>query len=138
MTAKAGGGSLVPAPTLLVNAGKRDVYRGMSDYRALLDRVEGLCALLAGEERVNAERVVAACRELDGRERLDGKLVSTTWDNELKRELARLAELLGRRTAQALPAATLGRAALADLAGDTVSVRALRADCDAKLRMLGH
>lgn len=110
----------------------------MSDYSALLDRVEGLCALLAGEERVNAERVIAACRELDARERLEGKLVPATSDIALKRELARLTEVLGRRAAQALPAATLGRAALADLAGDTVSVRALRADCDAKLRMLGH
>jgi hypothetical protein len=52
--------------------------------------------------------------------------------------LARLTELLGRRATQALPAATLGRAALADLAGDARSVSALRADCDAKLRMLGH
>jgi len=110
----------------------------MSDYRALLDRVEGMCPLLAGEERLNAERVVAACRELDARERRDGKLVPAPSDLELKRELARLTELLGRRATQALPAATLGRAALADLAGDTSSVRALRADCDAKLRMLGH
>ena len=110
----------------------------MSDYRALLDRVEGLCALLAGEERSNAERVIAACRELEGRARRDGKLVSAPPDSELKRELARLTELLGRRATRALPAATLGRAAMADLSGDAASVRALRADCDAKLRMLGH
>ena len=110
----------------------------MSDYRALLGRVEGICALLAGEERLNAERVVVVCRELDARPRHDGKLVSAPSDIELKRELARLTEVLGRRATQALPAATLGRAALADLAGDTLSVSALRADCDAKLRMLGH
>lgn len=110
----------------------------MSDYRALLDRVEGLCALLAGEERSNAERVVRACRELDARARRDGKPVSAPSDSDLKRELARLTELLGRRATRALPAATLGRAALADLAGDARSVSALRADCDAKLRMLGH
>lgn len=94
--------------------------------------------MLAGEERSNAERVVAACRELDARERSDGKLVSAPSDMELKRELARLTEVLGRRATQTLPAATLGRAALADLAGDALSVRALRADCDSKLRMLGY
>lgn len=110
----------------------------MSDYGTLLQRVEAVCALLVGEERTNAERVVAACRELDSRARRDGKLVPAPPDLELKRELARLTEVLGRRTTQALPAATLGRAALADLAGDPLSVRALSADCDAKLRMLGH
>ena len=110
----------------------------MSDYHALLDRVEGLCALLAGEQRTNAERVVAACRELDVRARRDGKLVPVPSDIPLKRELARLTEVLGRRATQTLPAAALGRAALADLAGDTLSVRSLRADCDAKLRMLGY
>ena len=138
MTTKANGARSSRLPTPLVKPGKREIYRGMSEYRALLDRVEGLCALLAGEERMNAERVVAACRELDVRERVDGKLVSTTSDMELKRELARLTEVLGRRAARALPAASLGRSALADLANDTVSMRALRADCDAKLRMLGH
>lgn len=110
----------------------------MSDYPAVLDRVEGLCALLTGEQRSNAERVVEVCRELDARARRDEKLVSTPSDIDLKRELARLTEVLGRRATQALPAATLGRAALADLAGDTRSARALFADCDAKLRMLGH
>lgn len=110
----------------------------MSEYAAVLDRVEELCASLAGEERSNAERVVAVCRALDARARLDGKLVSDASDIELKRELARLTEVLGRRATRALPAATLGRAALAELAGDTRSARALFADCDAKLRMLGH
>lgn len=110
----------------------------MSDYGTLLDRVQEVCALLVGEERSNAERVVAACRELGSRARRDGKLVPAPSDMELKRELARLTEVLGRRRTQALPAATLGRVALADLAGDRLSARALGADCDAKLRMLGY
>lgn len=58
-------------------------------------------------------------------------------DLELRRELGALAEQLGRRAALALPAAALGRAALADLAGDMGSCRSIAADCDVKLELLG-
>lgn len=110
----------------------------MSEYATVLERVEGLCALLAGEERAHAERVVVLCRQLESRPRRDHRLVPEASDLELKRELGRLTEVLGRRATRALPAATLGRAALADLAGDTRALSELCADCHLKLSMLGH
>lgn len=110
----------------------------MNGYGTVLDRVEGTCALLAGEDRTHAERVVALARALEQRARQGDGLLAEASDLTLKRELGRLAEVLGRRATQALPAATLGRAALADLAGDSLSARRLFDDCDQKLRMLGH
>ena len=107
-------------------------------YTLLLDRVAGLGPLLGAGERPLAERVIAICRELDARPRSDGKLVPMDRDLDLKRELGRLTEQLGRRASHALPAATLGRAALADLHGDTTAFRATLADCDVKLTLLGH
>jgi hypothetical protein len=109
----------------------------MTAYATVLERVGGTCALLQGDERQHAERVVELCRDLDRRPRSDGKLLPPT-EIALKRELGRLTELLGRRSTQALPAATLGRAALADLSGDLRSFRALCEDCDVKLQILGH
>lgn len=89
-------------------------------------------------ERVLAERVLVICRELDRRPRNDGRLGPEPGDLELVRELSRLTEQLGRRATLALPAATLGRAALADLYGDAAAWRAIVADCDVKLTLLGH
>ena len=109
----------------------------MTPYAQLIDRVDGVSPLLGPSERPLAERVVALCRELDGRPRENGKLVPEPHDLELKRELGRLTELLGRRASAALPAATLGRAALADLHADLGALRHLLADCDAKLALLG-
>jgi hypothetical protein len=108
-------------------------------YGALLDRVDGVNPLLGPGERPLAERVVAICRGLEGRPRGEGgKLVADAGDHELKRELGKLTELLGRRASIALPAATLGRAALADLFLDSTTFRQVIADCDAKLALLGH
>jgi hypothetical protein len=107
-------------------------------YALLLDRVAGLEPLLGAGERPLAERVVAICRELETRPRNDGKLATTDRDLDLKRELGRLTEQLGRRASHALPAATLGRAALADLHGDANAFRMALADCDVKLTLLGH
>jgi hypothetical protein len=110
----------------------------MTVYGSLLDRVEGLSPLLGPGERPLAERVIAIARELDGRSRGDGKLLPNDADLGLKRELGKLTEQLGRRASAALPAATLGRAALADLYGDRTTFRLVFADCEAKLAMLGH
>jgi hypothetical protein len=110
----------------------------MSPYELVLDRVELICALLGQDERRSAERVVEVCRELDGRARSEGRLVPAIGDIQLKRELGRLTELLGRRATHALPAATLGRAALADLNLDMASFQQVCADCSAKLQMLGY
>jgi hypothetical protein len=110
----------------------------MTAYSLLLDRVEGLAAELPGEERGHAERVVQLCRELAARARSDGKLLADPGDLDRKRELGRLSELLGRRASKALPAASLGRAALADLGHDLRSFEAVCADCDRKLELLGR
>jgi hypothetical protein len=110
----------------------------MMPYAVLLDRVAGLESLLGAAERPLAERVIAICRELDARPRTDGKLAPLDRDLDLKRELGRLTEQLGRRASHALPAATLGRAALADLYGDATAFRMTLADCDVKLTLLGH
>jgi hypothetical protein len=104
----------------------------------VLERVAELAEHLPAEERARAQRVVGICRQLAERERSAGKLQPAEDDLELKRELGRLSELLGRRSSKALPAASLGRAALADLSGDLRSLQAMCSDCDAKLALLGR
>ena len=110
----------------------------MTAYAPVLERVAELAEHLPGEERGYAERVVSICRMLAGRPRSPDKLAPAEGDLELKRELGRLTELLGRRSSKALPAASLGRAALADLSGDLRSLQAMCSDCDAKLALLGR
>jgi hypothetical protein len=110
----------------------------MAAYGVLIERVEGVTPLLGERERPLAERVVAICRALDERPRQGGRLTPEASDTESKRELGRLTEQLGRRATAALPAATLGRAALADLHADVASFHRLSADCEAKLALLGH
>jgi hypothetical protein len=110
----------------------------MTAYPLVLDRISELASELPGEERAHAERVVQLCRELLGREREAGKLLPVAGDLDKKRELGRLTELLGRRASKALPAASLGRAALADLSGDLRSAQAACSDSDAKLALLGR
>jgi hypothetical protein len=112
----------------------------MGAYGSLPDRVDGLSPLLGPNERPLAARVITIARELDARPRQEdqGQLVPGDGDQQLKRELAKLTEQLGRRASQALPAATLGRAALADLYGDRRTFVAVMADCETKLAMLGH
>lgn len=107
-------------------------------YQLVLERVAGLAESLAGEERQHAERVVQVCRQLAVRTRSSDKLQPDSADLELKRELGRLSELLGRRSTKALPAASLGRAALADLGGDLRSQQSMCSDCDRKLELLGY
>jgi len=110
----------------------------MSVYGVLPDRVDGLSPLLGPNERPLAERVVAIARELEARPREAERLVATDRDQALKRELAQLTEQLGRRQSHALPAATLGRAALADLYGDRRTFALVSADCESKLALLGY
>jgi hypothetical protein len=107
------------------------------NYADLTDRVQMLSEGLPDEGRAQALRVVEVCRVLAERPRLDQKLVPNEGDLALRRELGKLVELLGRRQSRALPAAALGRAALADLAGDHgVQQQALR-DGEAKLALWG-
>lgn len=108
-----------------------------TDYSLIVERVAATTPLLEPLERASAERVVAVCRELSLRARESERIVAMPHDVELKRELGRLMETLGRRASRALPAATLARAALADLGGDRASFRALCTECDAKLAIFG-
>jgi len=108
-----------------------------TDYSLVVERVAGATPLLDPIERASAERVVAVCRELSLRARASERLVPQPHDADLKREIGRLMETLGRRGSRALPAATLARAALADLGGDPASLRMLCVECDAKLALFG-
>jgi hypothetical protein len=131
---------LIPQTTTAPTDSGRGLVYGclMTPYALLVDRVDTVSPLLGDVERPLAERVIGICRELDRRERRAGQLVPEARDLELKRELGALSEQLGRRTSAALPAATLGRAALADLHGDPSSFRRVIADCEAKLALLGY
>lgn len=102
-----------------------------------MERVRDAASLLSGQDRDDAERAVALCRDVAARPRGDDGPRPEPGDEGLRRELSRLTELLGRRSARGLPAATLGRAALADLAGDRRSCEQALADCESKLQMLG-
>ncbi|MET0413624.1 MAG: hypothetical protein ABW217_20110 [Polyangiaceae bacterium] len=107
------------------------------DYADLSDRVRMLSEGLPDDTREHALRVIEICRALAQRPRVELVLVPNEADLALRRELGKLVELLGRRHSRALPAAALGRAALADLAGDHgVFQQALR-DSAAKLALLG-
>jgi hypothetical protein len=108
-----------------------------TDYSLLLDRVAATTPMLEPNERASAERVIAICHELAPRAREAGRIKIEPGDLELKRELGRHMETLGRRGSLALPAATLARAALADLSGDARSFGALCAECEAKLALFG-
>jgi hypothetical protein len=109
----------------------------LGDQGALFEQVENLAVALAAPERASAERVVELCRALVARPRDAGKLVPSPLDPALKKELARLSEVLGRRASRALPAAALARAALAELSGDARGREAACDDCRAKLALWG-
>lgn len=109
----------------------------MIGYPLVLERVAASADRLDDPERTGAQRAVELCRQLLDRPRESGKLVPQPSDLELRRELGRLAETLGRRSSRALPAAALARALLADLGGDPRVAAEACADCHAKLGMLG-
>ena len=98
------------------------------EYEDVLQRVDTLSSELGEPEAADARRVVAIVRALGapgGRERALG------------RELNRLSETLARRSARALPAAALARAALADLWGDASERERTLLECDSKLELFG-
>lgn len=103
----------------------------------LIEQAHSVAALLRAEEQPDGRRLVALCGALTTRERRDGKLVAEAGDLELKRELGRLVELLSRRSSTAIVLGTLGRAALADLAGDIRSAEFTRREFGTKLAVLG-
>lgn len=95
-------------------------------YEDVLERVESLATELGAIEAADARRVVAIVRDLG---RIDRE------DLSIRRELNRLGETLARRSARALPAAALARAALADLWGDRTERDRALSECAAKLEL---
>jgi hypothetical protein len=109
----------------------------MNPYGDLIERAESVAALLSGEAREQAEGVIALCRSLEVRPREQERLVQDPGDLDAKRALGRWVELLARRSSTAIGMASLGRAALADLAGDSAGFRDARRDCDVRFSLLG-
>lgn len=102
----------------------------------VLDRAAEAAVALSGQERVDAERLVSLCREIDAhpRESVPSGDVEST---PLSRELGALVEVLARRSARAMPMAALGRAALAHLRGADADARALVREASDKLALFG-
>lgn len=98
------------------------------DYADVIERVDALATALGDSDAADVRRVVTIVRELSN---------SEATDPSLRRELNRLSETLARRSARALPAASLARAALADLWGDHTERERALVDCDAKLELFG-
>jgi hypothetical protein len=109
----------------------------MGPYVNLLEQAESVVALLRGEEQSHGRRLWELCSAALSRPRQDGKLVVLADDLGLRRELGHLVELLSRRSSTAIGLATLGRAALAELAGDLNSAVATRREFETKLALLG-
>lgn len=106
----------------------------MVDLSDIIDRVEAATSMLAEAEEPNARRMVAIARQLLERHpRSD----ADSSDNALRRELNQHFELLGRRSARALPAAALARVLLARLGGSQRDVDEALNDAHQKLSMFG-
>jgi predicted nucleic acid-binding Zn ribbon protein len=97
-------------------------------YESVIDRVDALASELGESEALDAKRVVTIARDLRQ---------AAASDPSLRQELNRLGETLARRSARALPAAALARAALADLWGDERERDRALAECNAKLELFG-
>jgi len=93
------------------------------DTASLIERLEPLLKQLPELERADASRVL--------------ELLRAPGEDD-RRELNRLTELLGRRTARAVPFAVLGRARLAELASSPKDADSLRLDCSVRLDMIGY
>ena len=88
--------------------------------------------MLAEAEAPNARRVMAIARQL-----LERQPGFDADDSALRRELNQHFELLGRRSARALPAAALARVLLARLGGSQRDVDDALNDAHQKLSMFG-
>lgn len=94
-----------------------------------LAQAERTLGLLAGQERDDAEELIALCRKLFP------EPDSATQSDRTR--LLRLIEVLGRRSASAMPFAALGRALSAHLAADSATEKLLLREFETKLQMLG-
>ena len=93
------------------------------DSDALVERLRPLLKELPEPESSDAARVL--------------ELIVSPGEDD-RRELNRLTELLGRRTARAVPFAVLGRARLAELTGSPRDAAALPIDCERRLELIGY
>jgi hypothetical protein len=109
----------------------------VSEYGDLLERSASLLGLLTGQERADAARALELCTEVSARPRDERGPSPAPSEQALRRELARLVEYLSRRSSSAIAFASLGRAALADLAGDARGFQDARRDCDERLLLVG-
>jgi hypothetical protein len=96
----------------------------------LLTRSESVLGLLPAHERADGERLLALCRSASA---------ASTADEiaELRIELSRVVELLGRRSTAGIPLATLGRATLATVGGRNADAERGYLACDQQLNMIG-
>lgn len=107
-------------------------------YSHVLDRARDAAALLDDAQRKDARRVIEICADIASRARTEsGRLTEGSTDPALRVELGRLAEVLGRRSAHAIPLASLARAALADLAGRADHAAESIQRADSQLGMYG-
>ena len=96
---------------------------------AALSQATGALGILEGEERSNAEELIALGKKLFG--------APESATQEERARLLRLIEVLARRSSSAMPFAALGRSLSARLSGDERSSAELLAEFEMKLQLLG-
>ncbi|HSC89456.1 MAG TPA: hypothetical protein VLC09_19375 [Polyangiaceae bacterium] len=99
----------------------------MPEWDELLERAEAGLGSLSAEARGDANAALELCRAVARGEAPE----------DAPRQLLGLVEVLSRRTARAIPFATLGRAALAELRNSPGEAAQLRADTSKNLAIFG-
>ncbi len=108
-------------------------------FEILIQRAAPLVATLPQADQGPARELLALCEKVASRAAGGDEGCTSSQEREQlthKRDLARLTELMGRRTTRSLPIAALGRASLSMLAGDARSAMQFLVDCDRKLALL--
>ena len=109
-----------------------------AEYEALIERATSLVPGLPSPDQEVGRRLLSLCAAVAKRPPPSAPGAAPSSDElDLKRELGRCTELMGRRSTRSLPLAALGRAALAHLGDDQRSLDEFLADCDRKLALLG-
>ena len=106
----------------------------MPTYTDLLARLRNATSVLGDTERADVRRVL----ELAEAHVDPPHAANDPSTVPLRIELRGLAERLGRRGSEGIPAASLARALLADLSGYAKDAEAIRGECDGQLVALGH
>lgn len=111
-------------------------------WEDVLERAQDNLGALPDAARPDAESLLQLCALVfapgEAREAKQGSpRAPSSAPSPAQRDIARLIELLGRRSSKAIPFATLGRAAMAHLAGADRDRDALLAEADLKFTLLG-